>query len=864
MPAGAAHRAENVKSGPGAIRLSPTLFLPSRTVAVHSDPIRELPYQEGWEELRRETKSDWATKWGRVVDNRSVKPSTRGLVAMSAGIAISAATVVTILIIHSSKNPVNTATVLAGDAAVLALAATLLTVIINWWRKSSQESDREGTSSRISAAADRLAEEMIDEWQREARRRRIVTPAPAAVRWRWLTSGMPLEDASVVPASGSGPPAIPDSGGRSEVLGSGVVTRLHNELYAKLPHGRLIVIGEPGAGKTAAMILLLLAALEYRASRADEERERVPVPVWLTMGNWDPETTSLRGWAAERINLDHPALRARQYGENVADVLLRSGEVALFMDGLDEIPEKMRPQALRRINDEATRIRIVLTSRIKEYQESVSDFTPDNTAVIELQPVRPAEIERYLLRGQPERHKQQWQQVAEYIKDNPGSSAALVLDNPPYLSLARDSYARKDPASLIDPAAFSSAAELREHLVEQILVSAYPDERERSSAEWWLAWIAFHMKDGRDLSWWEIPGWIQRRHLILAGTINIALAIWLISIALANSISDAYGGGLVSLSYLLPQDLFGLLYAIPIGIVCSIWYARPGRPRTLRPSGRGLAALLVIPVIIILAFVSTFIAPSFSMTGLLEEPILGILTIVPAVIAAIAFVRLLGTPVLENPAATAGDSYYADLRMSNLTRIVIAVAIGLASNVAFQEFDQIVYLIINTASSGATAFFAAAPISGQSPKVQLAERILARRYRNRIHFTRFLEAASSVQVLRQAGIVYQFRHAVLPDHLAATWTTLATRTPSKRGRAVMRSVRHPATVDKTPPTLRNSPRQVRRKARRRRPCVERLEPGTRAFSPVPHVSTQVGGNPQFGVPCGHGSERALLRVKSAP
>jgi hypothetical protein len=358
---------------------------------------------------------------------------------------------------------------------------------------------------------------------------------------------------------------VSSAGGRSEVFGSGVVTRLHNELYAKLPHGRVIVIGEPGAGKTAAMILLLLAALEYRASRVGEERERVPVPVWLTMGNWNPETTPLREWAVERINLDHPALRAHQYGENVADALIRSGEVALFMDGLDEIPEKMRPQALRRINDEATRTRIVLTSRIKEYQESVSDFTPDNTAVIELQPVRPAEIERYLLRGQSERHKRQWQQVAEYIKNNPKSPAALVLDNPLYLSLARDSYARKDPASLVDSAVFSSAAELREHLVEQILVSAYPDEKERSSAEWWLAWIAFHMKDSRDLSWWEMPGWIHRWRLILTGSFNIALAIWLFSIVLANVIPGLFGGGLGSPQYLLSVYLLGLLYAIPIG-----------------------------------------------------------------------------------------------------------------------------------------------------------------------------------------------------------------------------------------------------------------------------------------------------------
>ena len=91
------------------------------------------------------------------------------------------------------------------------------------------------------------------------------------------------------------------------------MNRLHDEVYARLAHGRLVLIGESGAGKTGAMILLLLAALSHRASLPSGERERVPVPVWLTLGGWEPEGASLQEWAGRTMRRDHPALRAADY-----------------------------------------------------------------------------------------------------------------------------------------------------------------------------------------------------------------------------------------------------------------------------------------------------------------------------------------------------------------------------------------------------------------------------------------------------------------------------------------------------------------------------------------------------------------------
>ena len=246
------------------------------------------------------------------------------------------------------------------------------------------------------------------------------------------------------PGSGNGSATLPGVAGSREVLASGVVTRLHDELYARLPHGRLALLGAPGAGKTAAMLLLMLAALDHRAGLGDsDERERVPVPVWLTLGGWDPAAVTLKEWAVSRMNLDHPALRAPEYGPNVAGELLREGLVALFLDGLDEMPKSLRPMALERISAEAAGLRLVLTSRPDEYQDSVSASSLDNTAVATLLPVRPAAAGAFLLRGQSGVQRERWSDFTDSLKRQPDGSAAKALDNPLLLSLARDADATK-------------------------------------------------------------------------------------------------------------------------------------------------------------------------------------------------------------------------------------------------------------------------------------------------------------------------------------------------------------------------------------------------------------------------------------
>jgi hypothetical protein len=65
------------------------------------------------------------------------------------------------------------------------------------------------------------------------------------------------------------------------------------------------------------MILLLLAALASRGSLTGDQQARVPVLVWLTLGGWNPDTTTLQDWVLSTINHAHPFLRAPDFGPDV-------------------------------------------------------------------------------------------------------------------------------------------------------------------------------------------------------------------------------------------------------------------------------------------------------------------------------------------------------------------------------------------------------------------------------------------------------------------------------------------------------------------------------------------------------------------
>ncbi|MDQ3152732.1 MAG: hypothetical protein M3R63_13770, partial [Actinomycetota bacterium] len=106
--------------------------------------------------------------------------------------------------IHTSDSPVNTATVYAAYLAAATLALTLLALLTPWWWKGRRAPVVVPATVQVMAAADHLAQRMLDTWRQEAKARRISTPAPVRVRWQWGPAEMtpPLAQVTTAPVAG--------------------------------------------------------------------------------------------------------------------------------------------------------------------------------------------------------------------------------------------------------------------------------------------------------------------------------------------------------------------------------------------------------------------------------------------------------------------------------------------------------------------------------------------------------------------------------------------------------------------------------------------------------------------------------------
>ena len=135
-------------------------------------------------------------------------------------------------------------------------------------------------------------------------------------------------------------------------------------MYGGLGSGRLVIVGTPGSGKSGAAVLLILAALKHRAQMPRKDRQRVPVPVLFTVHGWDPSTQQVGDWLAERLQQTYPLFAGRG-GKAAAAELVRAAKIAVILDGLDEIPEELRPAALQALSDKAD-FRVVVLGRSDE------------------------------------------------------------------------------------------------------------------------------------------------------------------------------------------------------------------------------------------------------------------------------------------------------------------------------------------------------------------------------------------------------------------------------------------------------------------------------------------------------------------
>ncbi|MGC5010661.1 hypothetical protein ACLQ2R_07850 [Streptosporangium sp. DT93] len=381
---------------------------------------------------------------------------------------------------------------------------------------------------RAAKAANALARKLRAQWEDEAADRGLDNPPP--IPPRWVRTSRPVASRLRVALDDPRRPRFtPLPGTRpatAQAVEGGELAGLF-DLYAGLGSGRIVVMGHSGTGKSATAILLLLEALDHRVRLPLPQAMSTPVPVLLNACDWDPRRHGLGDWFARQLATAYDFLASPEYGPDAAGELVRHGMVSLLLDGFDEMDRPRQVQALQHINRQRRSFRLLVLARTDDFTTAVQAQTRPlhGAAAVELLPVTGEQAIRYLQdhRPDPPARDDPMNQLIDRLRRHPDDPVSRALDTPLTLTLLRE-----DPhaaAGLLQPGRFTTREQAEDHLLDRVVLTAYPPHRSGPSAEQareWLGFLATRMGRG-DLAWWRMHHWapMWERCLInaLAGTL---------------------------------------------------------------------------------------------------------------------------------------------------------------------------------------------------------------------------------------------------------------------------------------------------------------------------------------------------------
>lgn len=635
----------------------------------------------------------------------------------------------------------------------------------------------------LGQVADQLAVAVGAQWNAEAAVRRLNDPYPLPVSW--VAADASLTDAweSLVRLATSGvgwpPPAAEGAWaeGPDDLAGEGGELV---DVLAQVPTRRLVVLGEPGAGKTMLMVRLVLDLLSRRT-------EGSPVPFLASVASWDPTAQDLRRWLGVQLLTDHPAL-ANTSSEGIqqstqADALLASGLILPVLDGLDEIPDEVRGPAISRIND-ALRPgeQVMVTCRTRQFRDAVQPeggvgVTLRAAAAVQLRPLDADTVRDYLCDDAAGPvAKARWDPVLTVLGTE--APAGQALRTPLMVALARTIYNPR-PGELVgtlrDPAELCSPALTDRRSVESLLFDAFipaayrhdPGGRWKAQdAERWLVFLARHLEGtiaSPDLAWWQLQRAVS----------GFALATGAMFGAVCGIVGGAVSGIVAGADAAIAGSATGAVLGVVAGVMSGpVIRWRPGKvllgirlqsqspiPRMrLRSPSRGLIATGSL---------------AWAATGAIFGAVAGgaigaaVGTAAGAVFGPVAAtVQLEDTP-LDLSFASSPPAVLAAGRRAG---IGFGIAAGAVAGITSWVFFGGLAGAGTGAVAGAVLGVMSAVLVSYSwsawPSYEIARMVLVLHRSLPWQLMGFLADAHRRGVFRQAGAVYQFRHIELQHRLA--------------------------------------------------------------------------------------------------
>ncbi len=548
--------------------------------------------------------------------------------------------------------------------------------------------------------------------------------------------------------------------------------------FRALSPQRLIILGEGGTGKTTLAIQLLLELLKSR-------REGDPVPVLLSLTDWDTTVQPrLSDWLTSRLAEIYPALATDTYGAMAPHALVSQGLILPVLDGLDELPVRLRVGVLSALNSSLSQSDpLILTCRTAEYVRTVAGASDVLSAALAIEPqeLTPTDAIDYLTDCIPLPNPS-WRRIVEELGAGTSRALASALSKPLGLWLLRAAYPPTgDPAELLDTNRFPDAATIRIHLLAELIPALIRANRpstdsaelfrpryswDAENARRWLSFLARHAEN-RSFAWWQIAHFTVRpsffrRFFTLASVLAMALTI-----GLGAGSVNVFAGGLVSR---LQDEVTACLcggFTIGIGGAIAYWLAFADsasrwltsdylrveeqlrtvmRRQFLTGLGTGITYGIMAGVIVGLARGLTF----GLVLGLTAGATFGIASqIVPNLI------RSAENRATARNASTADSTWRADRRLTVLSTCTVVVTFSLTFGITV----GLAFGLSNILAGGLD------PKSCPWALCVMAKAYAAIRGQLPFRLIPFLEDAHRLGLLRAIGPRYQFRHADLQDYL---------------------------------------------------------------------------------------------------
>lgn len=334
--------------------------------------------------------------------------------------------------------------------------------------------------------------------------------------------------------------------------------------------GALLILGDPGSGKTT--ILLSLAQAKIVTAQEDLTQ---PIPVVFNLSSWSTTRKEISEWLVDELRVKY------RVPSRVSRAWITDRELLLLLDGLDEVKPDYRNACVHALNVFSQQYgfkNIVICSRVADY--AVLSTRLSLPSAVLLQPLTPDQINSYL--------------------SNAGDTMAAVRSclevdqplqqlarSPLMLSVMTLAYRGKTVQELLS---FASVAERRHHLFDTYVAQMYSrvvrtKNKAFSSSQTttWLTWLARQMSR-HSLSEFLIeqlqPSWLsthaeQRVYFIISRLIAatiIGLAMGLLNVGLNGTpgMQSVMGTWQDIIVQLLPNKILNFFLGIVLGSIGGI------------------------------------------------------------------------------------------------------------------------------------------------------------------------------------------------------------------------------------------------------------------------------------------------------